>query len=222
MEVKLNKQLDKKVYLEFYDLRAEGVDFGGKIKKDQPGITIKNYPEYIDQFYKNNAKILKESLDELNSCLIDNADSFFIELEKTFGINFSQNSYMGYLSIFDCNPRFVENQTFQVFYKKDLLGKLEVVLHEIMHFAFFDYCDQFIKETRGLDKNDGPLWKLSEIFNIIMLNEPQYQKILKRPEQLFYPDLKSDLEYIEIVWDKTEKNINIFIKESLKYLNSTA
>lgn len=222
MKVLLNKQLDKEVYLDFYDFRTEGVDFGEKIKKDHPTITAENHSKYIDQFYKDNAKILKESLDELNSCLIDNADSFFVELEKTFGINFSQNSYKGYLSIFDCNPRFVENQTFQVFYKKDLLDKLEVTLHEIIHFAFFDYCDQFIKETRGLDKNNGPLWKLSEIFNIIILNEPQYQKILKRPEQLFYPDLKNDLEYIKIVWDKTEKNINIFIKESLKYLDSTA
>jgi len=67
---------------------------------------------------------------------------------------------------------------------------LEVVLHESLHFAFFEYCDNKLSETTSkYNKNNGPLWELSEIFNVIVLNMPEYRKILKREEFLFYPDL---------------------------------
>ena len=46
---------------------------------------------------------------------------------------------------------------------------------------------------------------------------PQFQSILKRPERLFYPDLKDKLEKVKQIW--VEKlNVKVFIVESLQCL----
>lgn len=220
MLIKLNKQLDKEVYLAFKDFEVAGVDFGEEIKKDHPEINGGSYQKYIDNFYLVNKNLLKEKCDEINTYLNENQQVFFNELKKIFGPDFSNEEYIGYLSIFNCNPRYIENKTFQIFYNKDLLDKAEVAFHESLHFAFFDYCDQFVETTKDLSKNNGSFWELSEIFNVIILNLPQFQTILKRPEQLFYPGLKEKLEKIQNIWLKNEGNLKNFIEESLVYLNN--
>ena len=217
INIKLNKELDYEVYIDFKDFKVAGVDFGEKIKTDHPGINEDNYQQYIDNYYSTNKDLLEGKLREINGYLTEDQVLFFTELKKIFDLDFSRNDYTGYLSIFNCNPRYVENGTFQIFYKKDLLDKTEVAFHESLHFAFFTYCDQ-LEGCNGLNKNNGPLWELSEIFNVIVLNLPQFQDILKRPEQLFYPSLKGKLEKARDLWAKNKGRLDIFIKKSLDFL----
>ncbi len=215
--IRLNKELDYEVFNDFKDFKVAGIDFSEKIKKDHPEIDGNNYQQYIDNFYLTNNDLLEKNIQEINDYLNQNQQLFFAELRKIFSLDFLGKEYTGYLSIFNCNPRYIEDQTFQVFYKKDLLGKAEVAFHESLHFAFFDYCGQFIEETKDLSKNNGPLWELSEIFNVIILNLPQLQAIIRRPEQLFYPGLKEKLVKIQNLWDQNNGDIKNFIKESLKF-----
>ena len=213
--IKLNKKLDCETYHSFKSFKVAGVDFGEKIKNDHPDITSNNYQQYIDNFYSLNKDLLGKNCQEINAFLGPNQTIFFTELKKLFGLDFSSNDYTGYLSIFNCNPRYVENKTFQIFYKKDLLDKVEVAFHESLHFALFAYCDQFLEKTKELNKNSGPLWELSEIFNVIVLNLPQFQVILKRPEQLFYPNLKEKLEKMNNIWAQNKDDLQNFVKEGL-------
>ncbi|MFA6416134.1 MAG: hypothetical protein WCW56_01470 [Candidatus Paceibacterota bacterium] len=216
ISIKLNKELDYEVYGDFKDFKIGGVNFGEKIRKNHPEINADNYREYIDNFYLTNQNLLEKNCQEINNDLNQKQQKFFTELKNIFGLDISKKEYLGYLSIFNCNPRYIEKGTFQIFYKKDLLDKIEVAFHESLHFAFFDYCDQFIEETKSLSKNSGPLWELSEIFNVIVLNLPQFQEILQRPEQPFYPELKEKLEIVQNVWDKNHDNLKNFIMEILK------
>jgi len=216
INIKLNKELDYEVYNDFKDFKIAGVDFGDDIKRVHPEINSGNYQQYIDNFYLTNGSSLKKSCQEINDYLSQSQSLFFAELKNLFGFDFSDKDYLGYVSIFNCNPRYVENQTFQVFYKKDLLDKAEVAFHESLHFAFFDYCDQFVEETKDLDKNNGPLWELSEVFNVVILNLPQFQAILKRPEQLFYSGLKKNLPKVQSLWAQNKDNMKNFIEQSLK------
>lgn len=213
MKIELNKQLDKEVYLAFCEAIVGGADFGKKIKDNHPNITKENYIEYIDDFYVKNSDELGSVLKDTELCFGEIKDSLFFELEKYFDKDYSKEDYICYLSIFNCNPRYLENKSFQVYYRRSHDMRKEVIAHEITHFAFYDFCDNL-----GI-KNDNYLWELSEIFNVIFLNFPSIQKAIGAEELLFYPDLKDKSERVKEIWTK-EKSIERFIKSSLEYLKS--
>lgn len=211
MKIELNKQLDKEVYLAFREGSVGGVDFGKKITKTHPEINSDNYDKYIDDFYVNNNEELKEILAETVKCFEEIEKPLFDELKKYFGKDYSKENYTCYLSIFDCNPRYIESKTFQVFYKRPYHLRKEVIAHELTHFAFYDFCF-------GLGiKDSGNLWELSEIFNVIFLNLPSIQKVIGAEELLFYPTLKDKLEHVKKIWAKN-LNAENFIKEGVEYL----
>lgn len=220
IKIEINKELDKEVYRDFWDFSVAGADFGGKIKKEHPEINLNNHQEYIDEYYEKNLEQINQKQKHLKSKISEKEKDFIISIENNLKIKVSDLDYVGYLSIFDCNPRFIENNTFQVFYKRNINNMLEVVFHESLHFIFFDFCDRELDlETKNMDKNSGPLWELSEIFNVIVLNLPDFQKILEQEELLFYPDLKVKLKDINNIWNK-KIELKDFIIESIKYLEN--
>jgi phosphoglucomutase len=95
-----------------------------------------------------------------------------------------------------------------------------VVLHEALHFAFFDYCDRFLsEETREFKKNQGILWELSEIFNVIVLNSEEFQAILKRKEKNFYPALEKNFLRMRQLRIRSKKDVSEFVIKGLKTLS---
>ena len=213
MKIELNKKLDKEVYLAFFDAVVGGADFGKKIRDDHPNITKENHIEYIDNFYTTNAGELEGIRKDTELCFNDINDVLFSELHKYFGKDYSKENYTCYLSIFNCNPRYIETKSFQVYYKRSYDMRKEVMAHELTHFAFYDYC-------HGLGiKDSDTFWELSEIFNVLFLNLPSIQKAIGAQEFLFYPDLKDKLEEIKNIWIK-QLNAKKFMEVSLQYLQS--
>ncbi|HCH59346.1 MAG TPA: hypothetical protein DEV73_01875 [Candidatus Zambryskibacteria bacterium] len=106
--------------------------------------------------------------------LVEN--KFFSEVEKIFGkIKWPEGKYISYLSIFDINPRFLEDKTFQVFYRH-ILGSNYVIAHEMLHFIFFSYFENQEPElSKSLDEHT--IWLLSEWFNDIVLDLPEFEGI---------------------------------------------
>lgn len=220
--IKLDQALDEEMYQGFSNLVIGGVDFGKKIAKTHPAITQENHKEYIYVFYETNKDTLDMSIRELQQSIDATRVDFFAAIENLFKEDFSHVEYTGALSIFDCNPRFVDKKLFQFFYQRDLLGKLEVTYHEILHFVFFDYCERHCADAiQGRSVNGGAYWELSELVNVIVLNQPAFQAIIKRPELLFYPSLAKNLSEIEELWHKYGKeDFPRFIKEGLRVLES--
>lgn len=217
IKISLNKELDYEVYADFNNLSVAGADFGGKIKKDHPGISLENYRKYIDDFYFDNQAEISEKLELVNNLIVEKQNKFYPALDDIFHTDFSADSYQGYLSIFDCNPRWPETKTFQIFCKKDPPHMLEVTCHESLHFAFFDYLGKnFAAQTEGLGKNSGILWELSEILNVIILNLPPFKDILGMDELLFYPELKEKLAAALKIWNSCSGDINEFISRYLR------
>lgn len=213
MKIELNKQLDKEVYLAFYNGIVGGVDFGKKIRNDHPDITKENHNAYIDDFYLTHNYELLEIQKATELCFAEIKSVLFSELHKYFDRDYSQTNYICYLSIFDCNPRYIENKTFQVYYRRPYHLRKEVIAHELTHFAFYDFCREL-----GIEDSKS-LWELSEIFNVIFLNLPAIQKTIGAEELLFYPDLKDKLETIKHIWTK-QPDTKKFITDSLRYLQS--
>jgi len=212
----LNKEQDYETYTDFHNFTVAGRDFGALISRDHPAVTMENSAQYIDSFYSAHSQEFLQILEETNNELSQRSSAFFSFTRHYFGEESHSQKYNGFLSIFNCNPRFVENETFQVYYKKDLLDRIEVAFHEVLHFIFFKYLDlHFKKETADLSKNSGPLWELSEVLNVILLNEPEAQSVLGRPEELFYPDLQASLTHHIELWEKSGKDMKVFISASL-------
>lgn len=196
MKIELNKQLDKEVYMSFCDAVIGGADFGKKIRNDHPDITKENYSEYIDDFYAKHSCELKNILKDTKECFNEIKDVLFLELLKYFGQDYSKEKYTCYLSIFNCNPRYLENKSFQVYYKRSHDMRKEVIAHELTHFAFYDFCHKL-----GI-KDNNVLWELSEIFNVVFLNLPPIRNVIGAEELLFYSNLKNKLEAVKLIWDK--------------------
>ena len=72
---------------------------------------------------------------------------------------------------------------------------------------------------KGLDKNSGAYWDLSEIVNVIILNQPAFRDILGKQEGVFYPNHKEIYPTIEKIWGENSGDIKSFVKESLKVLS---
>ncbi|MBU0722918.1 hypothetical protein KKH46_01725, partial [Patescibacteria group bacterium] len=174
-------------------------------------------------FYINNKNKLEDVLMDTNKCFSEIEVPLFDELKKYFGRNYSKEIYTCYLSIFNCNPRYLENKSFQVYYNRSHDMRKEVIAHELTHFAFYDFCHKLKTcptRRRGIKmQNDGNLWELSEIFNVIFLNFPSIQKAIGAEELLFYPNLKNKLEEIKKIWTE-QIEAEEFIKISIQYLQS--
>ncbi len=195
----------------FCDAVVGGADFDKKIRDDHPTITKENYSNYIDSFYDSNVDALNNILRDTQSCFDEIKEPLFFELKKYFSKDYSQENYTCFLSIFNCNPRYLESKSFQVYYKRSQAMRKKVIAHELTHFSFYDFCHEL-----GI-KDDNNLWELSEIFNVIFLNLPSIQKAVGAEELLFYPNLKDKLENIKRIWEK-EPNAEQFIKTSLEIL----
>jgi len=214
-KIDINKKLDYEVYIDFRNFSVADTNFSELIKKEHPKINLKNYKKYIDDFYSTEKSEMLKKQEEIRQILIKKQDKFFIELTKLFSMNFDKDIYQGYLSMFNCNPRWPETKIFQIYWKKDLPHALEVIFHESLHFAFFDYLEKnFTEQIKGLDKNSGILWEMSEIFNIIILNQSQFKKIIGIEEKLFYTHLQDKLDKAKVIWS-THSGINNFVSRYL-------
>jgi len=217
IRVVCDKNLDKEVYLDFADFSIAGVDFGLKIKKDHSDITKENHESYINDFYRENQELIDRSVRELQEKIDATQDAFFMAAKDIFKKDYSKSDFKGVLSIFDCNPRYPEKNLFQIYYRRDLLGKMGVAYHETMHFMFFQFCSEYCADlVKDLNPNNGVYWKLSEIFNVIILNQPAFRSVLEREEELFYPDLQDALRVAKEIWIAGSGDVEYFVENMLR------
>ncbi len=205
------------VYKDFNDLYIAGLDFGEEIKELYPDLSTQNYDEFINNYYETQQAEMLEIQDQLNKQIKAKATQFFSALKNVFGKDYSTNNYTGYLSMFNCCPRFLSDNSFQIYYKDDIDRIFDTVYHELLHFIFFDFCKENVSETKNLDCDSGSLWELSEIFNPIILNTNEFQKILPSKHNLCYPDLEDKLKAIKKIWQEGLP-ISEFVIKSLDYL----
>lgn len=219
INISLNKELDYEVCVDFFNFSVAGVDFGEKIKKDHPDLNLKNYKSYIDNFYSEHESEILNKQKEIIKLIEENQGQFLFLLKNMFDVDFTDINFLGYLSIFNCNPRYLDTRTFQIYYKKDSEYMLEVVFHESLHFAFFEYLDKnFSEKIKDMDKNSGVLWEMSEIINVIILNLPAFRKILGVEELLFYPELQNKLNKAKEIWDSCN-GVKMFVTKYLSEFN---
>lgn len=222
IKFKLNKSLDKKVCCSFLFEKAGGIDFGGSILEDHPKLSIvrehkqaeereKLISDYVDSFYERQFHQLKNFAQKFDKSWSEKEEEFFNAVNKIFkGHSWPRGKYIGYLSIFNCNPRNLKDKTFQIYYKHPA-GVVYVTSHELLHFIFYDYFEKrFKKDFRKI--SEEKLWEISEIFNSVLFSFKPLSKFAPRQKEKFdYPGLRNKIQKARKIWE-TSKDIDKLIR----------
>jgi len=202
-----------------------GIDFGQGVWKPHPklkGLASDNYNEineYILGYYKNNHQEL-ENIRHKYQFKWDSVEKDFITktLNLFNGYNFPKGDYIGYISIFNCNPRFLHNKTFQVYFKAD--GDVRTTAHELLHFIFYEYSAEKLPDlVQDLNTNNGLWWDVAEILNNVVLSSNEFRSVLEIDGDLPYLDHQKFLVEANKLW-KERDGIDNFISDLFTLLKN--
>jgi len=183
-----------------------------KLNKDSKNLFFKNY---VDQLYIDN-EIKLVDIKEKTQKSWDLIEGIFLEkVQNLFnGHPWPDGAYVGFLSLFNCNPRFLDNKTFQVYYKHPE-GLVYVSAHEMLHFMFYDYLEKNPDLTKNV--SESVVWDLSEIFNVVVLERPEFVEIIGNSRPRPYEKHETQItKFRELI--KNSENIDSFIKASVRLL----
>lgn len=221
LKFQLNKKLDKDVCKVFLFLSVGGLNFAKEILKIHPELEIvrliKNRKDreteidtYIDWFYKHHRTGLSKKRVKFRALWKKVEEDFFDKTAKVFkGHPWPKGKYVCYLSIFPCGPRFLINKTFQSFYKYSKETVIQQIVHEMLHFMFYDYLYRNYPKYKA-KKYEQKIWEISEAFNYVIQNQKDWIKLFGKPI-LPYPKLKGLAREIKEFWHK-RKDIDYLLK----------
>lgn len=222
----LNKELDKKMCGQFIkdpDFRQGIFELHPELKQVKKAGGDKTTKEIIDdyfnRFYNENREKLEAEKENFQKDWSSVEEGYFELIEGIFSqYEPFEGGYTGYLSIINCNPRFLEDKSFQIYYEHPM-GVKYVTSHELLHFGFYEYtAEKFPELFEGRDPNQGIWWDLAELFNDVVLDGDEFQKIHGQMDIPVYPEHEEYLEEFTKLWERT-KHIDEFIEKGYESLN---
>lgn len=225
VQFKLHKELDKFMAAQFLGTSRGGIDFGEGvwgIHPDLKGLTSKDTRQidaYFNKYYKDNKTKLEEQVKKFQSEW-DLIESDYVELVRNefMGFEFPPGDYDGYISIINCNPRFLETCSFQAFYQFE--NSINVTSHELLHFMFYAYITKGLGENdKAIKQNSNDWWIVSEVFNNVVLSTKPFEELFGKTYETPYPDHEKFIEPAKKLYAKA-CSIDDFIN-SLFELTST-
>lgn len=225
VKFKTNIELDIQMTHSFLEWGESlgGMDFSDSIFGPNPDLRSVNMDnekevnDYFKRVYSEREEDFKKVLD-WNREHWGNVESEFMHKIITLfkGHEFPEGKYIGYLSINNCNPRFLEDKTFQMYYKAKVYNR--TISHELTHFMFYNYTSTIhSKMFRDLDPNTGTYWSLAELFNNVILSLPDFVELLDNYGDGAYPNHENHYEPLVKIWKDT-KDVDEFIINGFEYL----
>lgn len=223
---KLDIELDIQMTYAFLEWGKSdgGNDFTESIFGPNPELRNINFEiehevrEYFETFYSSNAKDLQTVIDWNIEHWGEVESKFIGKIIKLFnGHEFPSGKYIGYLSINNCDPRFLDDKTFQMYYKANVYSR--TISHELTHFLFYDYTAKRHKDIFGnLDPNSGAYWSFAELFNNVILSLPEYVELLDNYGDGAYPNHEKLYKPLVDIWLDTQE-IDKFIVKGFEYVD---
>lgn len=233
VKFKIDKEADKeKIFNFLYCKPKAGHSFKEIIYKAHPSLKMlkgKNKKRafatvsaYVDSVYRNRDERIR---DTVNKMQVDwgKIEGKFLSTSNLFFNDhpWPKGKYFAYFSISPPCPRYLHNKTFAVAYSKDGRWR-KIVAHEMLHFIFYDYLrTRYIpslpntEEGKMNEELEGkfiiPLWDLSEVFDVILLNDPKFQKYLPHQSEPYPKHVEHYLK-LQKIWIKSKKDIDKFLK----------
>lgn len=170
---------------------------------------------YVTNYYKTHQKELEAALKKMRTDWLAIEERYFKAIDKLFNHPWPEGKYICYLSIFNCNPRFIETKEFQAFYNHPETTNY-VCAHELLHFIFYDYLEKnFNQEYKEL--GEKVIWKLSEIFNDVVLRLPEFVAFTGNNDPATYAETREELNGAIKLWEET-KTIKVFVAQYFKLI----
>lgn len=178
---KLNEPLDIQMAIAFdyYPEMKSTLRHSPEGKEIIKAMVQELYEQYGDELVAAQSRI-SSAWNSVSSKALELIDDLFMHHP------FPSTESIAYISLFDNNPRFIEDSSFQVYYKRE--NSNNTIAHELLHFIFFDFTDKNIAKVSTLSKNDGIYWHVSEIFNNVVLGTPKFKKLLSSKGDTPYPE----------------------------------
>lgn len=185
IKLKFNQKLDQVKAWDFYSKS----DFGGcdfwkerALKHHPKLIEIKSAKNpkkflngYIIDFYKSKDREIKTLSENTIKYLNQEQDKFFLLVDKLFkGHPWPKKEFVGYFSIFDFCPRFLDSGEFQIFIYDKRNLQFFTIFSELLHFIFYDFAQKKFPETRKMNTEQGKLWDIAEVFNAVIQNTDDF------------------------------------------------
>lgn len=163
--------------------------------------------EYISSFYsKNINKIYKNTL-HIKYEWRNLEKAFYEAVDKIFNCHpWPTGKYIAYPTIWGMYSRNIKEKTFQFPYSHPQHNyPLVVIAHEMLHFIFYDYFLKYYPHFKQ-SKYELFTWHISEVFNVVIQNSPQWLKLFKTPVQ-FYPEHRKIIKQLQRKYYFNNKDI---------------
>lgn len=183
---------------------------------------------FFAKFEDKNKKIFKTIKDDFQKEWDKINDPIMVALEKVNEIkwNSRQKEFIARVTSNPICPRYLSQNTFDIFFgiHNDLMKK--IVLHELSHFIFFEKWKSIHKDYDD-EEFETPhlLWKLSEMIPYIILKDKRIQEIYEHEPCVY--DIwhktkikgKPILDLLQEIYD-SRKDFEDFVNKSWELINA--
>lgn len=228
LKFKLNSDLDKWTAKEFVTFDKTDM-FSNTVLADHPELEkcrnfekeekIEFFSQYVNDYYTKRNNELETKVTSASNDWAKISGQFYKLTDELFSLTNGQEydwpdgQYNCFLSIFNCNPRFIKEKFFQAFYNHPQTVNY-VCIHEMLHFAFYDYVEKnFPNEYTARGENG--LWKISEVFNDIILRQSDFIDITGQTDPPIYAQSREELNSYMALWQQNPKT-DLFLKNYFK------
>lgn len=224
-----NQELEQELALEFFNNPKHGgndfwqeraIKHHPKLKEIDGSDNPKEFlNKYISEYYMLNEKEIESLSDEIRKNFKDKENAYFLLVDKIFAeYPWPKDKYIGYFSIFDFCPRFLDSGEFQVFIYDKKENQLFTIFHEMLHFIFYDYAQKTFPEILGkMDTENGAFWDLAEIFNTVIQSTDEFIELHGKIDNIGYPDHNLILPKAKEIWSK-KNNVFNWTEQMIKIL----
>jgi hypothetical protein len=232
LKFKISSEKDLEIYrgfletAEVYDVKKDlDIGFYGlypemkEIGEDDLSIKekVKKTETFVNSFYKKHREQIESGGKKTVKDWEGVSEFFYQEVNRILNHHpWPEGKYVGYMTIWGIYPRFLDNRTFSVPYEHSGKDYQKVVIaHEMLHFIFYDYLSKKIPE---LNEKEQVLWNLTEIFNVLAQNSPEWLEVFESKTKP-YPQHHKLIEKLEQVWQEKD-DLDSFIVKSVEIIES--
>ena len=135
--------------------------------------------QYVISFKRKNKRLIKSQTAIYKKAWTKVEGPAFSNLSKIIGSSWENRAITAYVSINPICPRFLNEQSFSLFYNYSPERAKEIILHESCHFLYFKKWKEAFPSANP-KTFDAPYleWHLSEIIAPIILNDPRINKYI--------------------------------------------
>jgi hypothetical protein len=152
--------------------------------------------------------LFKTKIDTYNKHWVDNKEIVIEAFQDAFEIDLKNefNDMVGYIGLNPVSPRFLETNTFDVFYLNSERGAFGMALHEIVHFVWFKLWGEYFHDDIKEYETPNLKWVFSEIIPELIMRDERLK--LRNPYangqviyEYFYDVSIDDKPIIDILYE---------------------